>query len=109
MDDHRTSEAWSQLAFLPHEVFFIELDLLEELRVSTYLGCGLAFFFVMCYVRSAVLEVEANRQLEVDLHSSALVLSFESIDELDVDLRAVEGAIAFVNLPFLPEGIECFL
>ena len=50
-------------------------------------------------VSRAILEVEALRQLEVELNGRALERPAERIANLDVDLGAVERAVARVQLP----------
>ena len=44
-----------------------------------------------------VLEVEVERHLEVELHGAALPGASERIFQMEVDLRAVEGAVALVD------------
>ena len=46
-----------------------------------------------------VVEVESLGQLEVELDGGTLVLSAKRVFDLDVDLRAVEGAVALFKLP----------
>ena len=46
----------------------------------------------------AVGQAEVVRQLEVKLHGAALPFAAESVLDLEVDLRAVEGAVALVDL-----------
>mmetsp|Transcript_32752 Transcript_32752/g.55219 ORF Transcript_32752/g.55219 Transcript_32752/m.55219 type:complete len:390 (+) Transcript_32752:512-1681(+) len=55
--------------------------------------------------RGLVLELEANGQLEVQLHRGALVDAFHRVVHLDVDLGPVKGAIARIHLP-LPRPRE---
>jgi hypothetical protein len=50
-------------------------------------------------ILSLVLQVEANGQLEIHLNGSALVLSVQSIENLYVNLRAVEGTVADIVGP----------
>lgn len=61
-------------------------------------------------LRGAILQVEALRQLEVELDRRALERAAEGVADLDVDLGAVERAVAGVELP-LPRvlGIERLL
>ncbi len=46
-----------------------------------------------------ILQVKPNRLLKVDLDSSALVLSLQSIKDLNVDLWAIECTITVVKGP----------
>lgn len=52
-----------------------------------------------CFVRGAVLEVEALGELEVELDGRALERAAEGVPNLDVDLGAVERAVARVQFP----------
>lgn len=47
-----------------------------------------------------VLQVEALRELEVELDRRALVCALQGVANRDVDLGAVERAVARVELPF---------
>lgn len=49
-------------------------------------------------VLRGVLQLEAQRQLEVQLDCGALKLAAQGIKDCDVDLGAVEGAVRFVHL-----------
>ena len=53
-----------------------------------------------------VAQVEPPGQLEVKLDGGALVLSLERVLQGDVDLGAVEGAIAGVELPRQSSAIQ---
>mmetsp|Transcript_17763 Transcript_17763/g.49244 ORF Transcript_17763/g.49244 Transcript_17763/m.49244 type:complete len:502 (-) Transcript_17763:893-2398(-) len=53
-----------------------------------------------------VLQIEPKRQLEVQLHGTALVLATQRILQLDVDLRAVECSVALVDGPLPAARIE---
>lgn len=55
--------------------------------------------FVYVVVRAAVFEVEALRELEVELNRGALEGTAESVADGDVDLGTVERAVARVELP----------
>jgi hypothetical protein len=58
----------------------------------------------------AILEVEALRELEVELDRSTLERALEGVLDSDVDLRAVEGAVSRIKLPFARvEFVECAL
>jgi hypothetical protein len=56
-----------------------------------------------------VLELEALRQLEVELDGAALPLAAEAVLQVEVDLGAVEGAVAGVELVVDAHGLECVL
>ncbi len=46
-----------------------------------------------------VAEIESNRQLEVQLDGSALVAASQSVEEDDIDFRAIEGTVTLVEGP----------
>lgn len=54
-------------------------------------------------ISTIVLELEVDRQLEVQLNRSALVLALQSIRHHDVDFGAVECTVACVDSPGLTE------
>ena len=54
---------------------------------------------VGCLLGRAVLEVEALGELEVELDGRALERPAEGVANLDVDLGAVERAVARIELP----------
>jgi hypothetical protein len=49
---------------------------------------------------TAVLQVELDGKLKVELDGGALKGTTEGVANFDVDFRSVEGAVAFVELPF---------
>jgi hypothetical protein len=51
-------------------------------------------------VLAAVLEVEPLGELEVELDGRALIRAAEAVPHADVDLGAVESAVAGIDLPF---------
>ena len=56
----------------------------------------LGFLTLACRLVS---EVEANRQLEIELNSGCLMDSVQAILDLDIDLGTVEGTITRIDLP----------
>mmetsp|Transcript_2393 Transcript_2393/g.7077 ORF Transcript_2393/g.7077 Transcript_2393/m.7077 type:complete len:787 (+) Transcript_2393:404-2764(+) len=50
-------------------------------------------------VARLVLQLEPQRQLEVELHGGALVLAAQRVEHLNVDLGPVEGSVAPVDAP----------
>ena len=60
-----------------------------------------------------VSELESSRQVEVELHGTALVLTLQRIKQGDINLGTVESTITRVELPLsaglLGEGLEGFL
>jgi len=56
--------------------------------------------------RSHVLQIEADRQLEVELDGGALVVTLKGITDVNIDLRTIEGTISRVNLPWEASAIE---
>ena len=53
-------------------------------------------------------EVEPLRKLKVELNGSALDGPPEGVLDGDIDLWPIEGAIARVELPAVPEFIQAF-
>ena len=60
-------------------------------------------------VRSAILKIEANRQLEINLHSATLMFAFECIHQLNINLRPIKGPVSWVYFPLLSKSVKCFL
>ncbi|RUP48071.1 hypothetical protein BC936DRAFT_145001 [Jimgerdemannia flammicorona] len=58
------------------------------------------------HVVGTVLELEPLGELEVQLDRRALVLAFQRIADRNVNLRAVEGAVAGVQLPTAAKGVQ---
>mmetsp|Transcript_5306 Transcript_5306/g.16654 ORF Transcript_5306/g.16654 Transcript_5306/m.16654 type:complete len:469 (-) Transcript_5306:558-1964(-) len=56
--------------------------------------------------RALVRQIKTDGQLEVELNGRALVRPLESVVHAHVDLGAVEGAVALVELPRLAERVE---
>ena len=56
--------------------------------------------FVCCVVGGSVFEVEPLGELEVQLDRSALEGALERVTDGDVDLRTVESAVSWIELPF---------
>ena len=54
-------------------------------------------------------QVEPERQLEVELDGGALVLPLEGVLQRDVDLGAVEGSVPLVQLPLEAGCVERLL
>ncbi len=53
-----------------------------------------------------VLELKANRQLEVQLDGGTLMRALKGIPNVDVDLGSIECAIARVDLPGLAKLVQ---
>jgi len=85
---------------LPLEVVFVHLvslkDLAAELLVGNLIFVRFNVSLLFSGVSGLVLEVEPDGQLEIALHSSALVSTLESVIDLDINLRTVEGTITGV-------------
>mmetsp|Transcript_75896 Transcript_75896/g.164253 ORF Transcript_75896/g.164253 Transcript_75896/m.164253 type:complete len:846 (+) Transcript_75896:181-2718(+) len=97
VDHDGALEAVLQPALLPDDIALLvlllgplELHLLLRLRALL----GLVVFALL-----AVLQVEPDRVVEVELDGAALVLAPHGVGEADVDLRTVEGAVAGVQVP----------
>jgi len=74
---------------------------LEHLRVKLLLFLRLVLegFLFLSSSLTLILQVETNRLLEIDLNSTALILSLKSIIDLHVDLGSVESTITMVESP----------
>lgn len=105
MDGHGSSETRFEGLFVPDKVLIVTLIGLKHLRGHLFASLGflvlssLLLFFSS--LLALVLEVEADRQLEVTLDSSTLVRAVHCIEHLDVDLGTVEGTITSVGLPWM--------
>jgi hypothetical protein len=51
-------------------------------------------------IGTSVFKVESLRKLEVELNGSALISTLKRILDGNVYLRAIEGTIARINIPF---------
>jgi hypothetical protein len=49
------------------------------------------------------LEVESNWKLEIELASTTLMLSAESIEELEINFGTIKGSITLINFKLLSE------
>ena len=68
-----------------------------------------AFPMPLLLQQGAILEVEADGKLEIELDCRALVPSAQGVVHLDVYLRPVEGAIPRVDLPWLAKFVKRLL
>ena len=99
------AEARLELLFLPGVLLSVILIGWEDLRVElclllVCLGPFLGYSsLLLCRGLALILQVEANRLLEVDLDRSALVLPLQGIVDLAIDFGSVEGAITMVERP----------
>lgn len=60
--------------------------------------------FALILVRTTVFQVESLRELEIKLDGGALVGTFESVLDGDVDLGSVECPVTWVDFPL--SGLE---
>ena len=111
MDDHRSTEAGFQGHLMPSILLRIMLIGRELLRTKNLLHLfvlvGSINSLLLCSVLVLVLQVEPDRLLEVNLDGSALVLSFQGIVHLDVDLGAIESAITVIECPRFSTFVQC--
>lgn len=99
--------------------FIVGMD--ENLGYLLFLGCGEGDWFldgflflslnfdVVLVLRCSVLEVESDRQIKIELNSSALVTSIEGIVQLDINLWSIEGTILGLDCPWLSESLQSTL
>lgn len=103
MDDHWASETGLETLFLPNVVIFVHFVLNEDLLCKLLLYLALLLIVGMSLlvssVLSLVLQVESNRLLEIALNGTTLMMSAQSVVDLDVDLGTVEGTISVVEGP----------
>jgi|LauGreDrversion4_2_1035121.scaffolds.fasta_scaffold109805_5 hypothetical protein len=59
----------------------------------------------MTMIFSLVLKIKADGQLEVELHSSALMGTLEGIEDFNINLWSVECSVSGVLLPRLSESV----
>mmetsp|Transcript_8998 Transcript_8998/g.17596 ORF Transcript_8998/g.17596 Transcript_8998/m.17596 type:complete len:260 (+) Transcript_8998:540-1319(+) len=126
MDDHRTLVPRLEGGLLPYELLGGALGGSSVSSSSRGVGslcvCGLllllllllcgggdVLFFFGGNLVSLVRETESDRKLEVQLDGSALVRSFQSVPETNVDLGTVEGAVADVEGPGLSGFLQSLL
>mmetsp|Transcript_61073 Transcript_61073/g.113305 ORF Transcript_61073/g.113305 Transcript_61073/m.113305 type:complete len:250 (+) Transcript_61073:404-1153(+) len=74
------------------------------LRFTTVL-----FLLLTLHLITAILQVESNGQLEVQLDGSALVFPPHGISQADVNLGTIEGAITRIQAPVQTRYIEHLL
>jgi hypothetical protein len=73
-------------------------------RTVNHHGATRRLLRLIVIIRRAVLEVKPLGKLEVELDGSALEGPAEGVANGDVDFGTVEGAVAWVELPF--PGVE---
>jgi hypothetical protein len=56
-------------------------------------------------ILSLELEVEPNWKLEINLNCSTLMLTFQSVKDLDINLWSIESSITWVKHPWLSKLI----
>ena len=76
---------------LSSELFFSYFDFTFSLTMQLQLFIGATF--------RLVLQVKSNRLLEVDLDGATLVLAFERIVHLHIDLWSIKGSITMIKGP----------
>lgn len=117
MQDDRASEAGLELLLVPRVVLTVVFIRQEFLGRKDRCGVLDALLLLAplgrCVLRlllrrglTLVLQVEAYRQLEVDLQGAALVLPFERVVNLDIDFGPIESAVTVVERPRLAEPIQ---
>jgi hypothetical protein len=60
-----------------------------------------------------ILKLESFGQLEIELNGSTLMGSFESIEYMNIDFRAIESSISRIKFPgvskLIEAGFKCLL
>ncbi len=110
MDDDRALKAWFESVLVPCEVFIIHIVRFEHLlrKFLLFLLLVMHFSLLLCRTFCLVLKIESNWLLEVTLHSAALMLSPQSIEDLNIDFRSIESSISMVKGPRSSKFVECF-
>lgn len=88
-----------QLNFFRSQMYFFFLILF--LFLLTF--CLFLFMLLLLNFFASELKVESCRQLEIQLNCSALMFSSEHIEQFDIDFRAVESSISFIQFIRLSE------
>lgn len=111
VNDDWAFETWLKRHLSPCEFLGVVIIRLEHLRVKLLLFLRLVLegFLFLSSSLTLILEVETNRLLEIDLNSTALVLSLKSIVDLHVDLGSVESTITRVQFPGSTEVVKSVL
>ena len=103
VNDHWSTETRLKRHFVPRVLLGIMLIRRELLRckrlLHLFVFIGSIGSLLLSSIFMLILQVEPNRLLEVNLDSSALVLSLQSIKDLNVDLWAIECTITVVIGP----------
>mmetsp|Transcript_85749 Transcript_85749/g.275706 ORF Transcript_85749/g.275706 Transcript_85749/m.275706 type:complete len:247 (-) Transcript_85749:1214-1954(-) len=102
MDDDRTLEAILELALFPDNHALLVL-LLGSLEVALVLVLLLALHLLIVPL-PAVLQIEPDGVVKVELDGAALMLALHGIRKPDVDLGTIEGTITRIQGP-LPAGL----
>ena len=101
MHDDGPAEARLELLLMPRIVLRVVLVGWEVLRgqLDLLLLVLRGGSLLLCRILRLVLQVEADRLLEVELDGSALVRPVQRVVDLDVDLGPVKGSVAVVEGP----------
>ena len=85
---------------LPSEIFIIILIFLEELFSHDLLGhlslVSFSISLLSSSVLALILQVKADREVEIALNSPALMRSLKGIVDFDVNFRSIKRAITSV-------------
>lgn len=91
------------LDFFRSQVNFLFLFLLLAVVVALFFLLFLTFFMDNV---GAILKIKPHWQLKIELAGSALMLSTENVEELDINLWTVECPVALVNLVRFSELLQ---
>lgn len=113
VNDHWSTETGLERHFMPRVLLGIVLIRRELLRSESWFHLfvfiggisGLLFSGIFMLV----LQIKSNRLLEIDLDSSALVLSLQSVIDLNVDLWPIECTITVIVGPGSAKFVQGFL
>jgi len=95
---------------VPGEIFVVHVILLENLfwqfNFILILSLIVSVSLLFCGILSLVLQIESDGLLEIAMNGTALVLTFEGIHHLDVDLGSVERTVTVVESPWPTELVQ---
>lgn len=110
MHNDGTLEARLERVLRPNKVLIVHVVGLEDLLLKLFFEVAFLQLFGMKLLLSTafslVLQIEADRKLEVTLDRTALVLALEAVVDLNVDLGTVESAVTRIDRPGMAKLVE---
>ena len=97
------------LLFLFFSSFLFFLLFLFFLVFIVFFGFFFLFFFIVFLLLCPILQIEPNRQIEIQLNSSTLMFSIHGIKQLNIYFRSIECSIPRIQLILLSKQLQCIL